>query len=203
MCSSRSMKGWGHHGFIHLPPNWSVLSSILNCRHFSVAHLSTTLDLNCTSNGAQWFSCCWFVHVYTEYVCCMDCEFVCWFLQFLFLSLFGWFQNISFAWSWIPLLKVSLSVALDRMNRWMNGWMMDGWIDRYMGKWINGWIYGEGCMGKWINGWIYEDWIDIWGLDGWMDGYMRTGWMNGSIESMDGWEDGWMDEWMHDVEMDG
>lgn len=37
-------------------------------------------------------------------------------------------------------------------DRWLDGWMIDGWIlmDGWMERWIDGW------MGSWMDGWMLD-----------------------------------------------
>ena len=50
---------------------------------------------------------------------------------------------------------------------------MDGWMGGQMDRWVDRWM--DGCM---MDGWIDGNWMDRQWMDRWKDG--RTdGWMNG------------------------
>lgn len=38
------------------------------------------------------------------------------------------------------------SIDTVRMDRWMGGWWMDGWVNGWVGRWMNdGWMISSAC----------------------------------------------------------
>ena len=42
---------------------------------------------------------------------------------------------------------------MDGWTKWMNGWIVDRWMDEEMDRWMDRWM--DEPMDRWMDGWIY------------------------------------------------
>lgn len=92
------------------------------------------------------------------------------------------------------------------MDRWVGGWKMDRWMNRWVSEWMDGWVarwmYELACrsvsewMSRQIDGWIVYGWMGRY-MDGSIDGTKdrRTEREEGKRE---GRKKNWMNEWVNE-----